>query len=89
MKFKIGDIVRAIEDHGHGHHSLIKGMLYKVSHITRFGNYVYVVDYADKVVRENEKGGFFTERFELAIPDTKLNRVLYPELTSNGRGFLS
>jgi hypothetical protein len=23
------------------------------------------------------------------IVDTKLNRVLYPELTSNGRGFLS
>jgi hypothetical protein len=87
MKFKIGDIVRARDISGS---HLSKQSLYRVNSISSCKNYVKVLE----VMRNGKDskysiGEYFASRFELAIPDTKLNRVLYPELTSNGRGFLS
>jgi hypothetical protein len=89
MKFEVGDIVRAVEDLDQGSNSLIKGMLYRITGTTRYGQYIYVVNYGDIATPYNQKGVFFPESLELGILDTRLNRILYPELTSNGRGFLS
>jgi hypothetical protein len=88
MKFKVGDIVRAVETVGV---SFLKiDRLYKVASVSRRGNYlrVFELDRHNKI-HSAALGEYFASRFELAIPDTKLNRVLYSELTSNGRGFLS
>jgi hypothetical protein len=87
MKFEVGDLVKVIES---GESYLKKDNLYKIASVGNSGLYVRVfeLDRHNKINSE-ALGEYFSSRFELAIPDTKLNRVLYPELTSNGRGFLS
>jgi len=87
MRFEVGDIVKARDISGS---HLSKQSLYRVNSISSCKNYVKVLEVMGNgkdtqySIRE-----YFTSRFELGILDTKLNRVLYPELTSNGRGFLS
>ena len=87
MKFEVDDIVRARDISGS---HLSKQSLYRVNSISSCKNYlrVFLLDKDNNIISDS-LGEYFVSRFELAIPDTKLNRVLYPELTSNGRGFLS
>jgi len=85
MKFKVGDFVRIRKDsefYGDGESNPINSIGEVI--ISDQKDFPYVVKWENSYYNSYRE-----EDLYLAPVDSKLNRVLYPELTSNGRGFLS
>ena len=79
MKFKKGDIVVAKEKWGVDWY-ISKGHVYKVTDVVdRGGSGIGLYLEPISHIKENVRGSWSDNRFELVHYDTKLNRALYPD----------
>jgi hypothetical protein len=77
MKFKKGDMVVAKDDWGYDWH-VSKGHVYKViESVSTDYDRIYIEPISH--IRENVRGSWSSNKFELAYYDNKLNRALYPD----------